>query len=45
MQEMPAAVGGIVTPKSELFAISLLAFALRTWDGWKLYGKLDERKF
>jgi hypothetical protein len=29
----------------KLFAIGLPALAIGTWGGWKLYGKLDDRKF
>ena len=38
-------IGAITTANAELFAIGLPALALGTWGGWKLYGKLDERKF
>jgi len=38
-------IGAITTENAELFAIGLPALALGTWGGWKLYGKLDERKF
>ena len=38
-------IGAINTENAELFAIGLPALAVGTWGGWKLYGKLDERKF
>ena len=38
-------IGAINTASLQLFAIGLLALAIGTWAGWKLYGKLDERKF
>jgi uncharacterized membrane protein YfcA len=38
-------IGAINTENAELFAIGLPALAIGTWGGWKLYGKLDERKF
>ena len=38
-------IGAINRENAELFAIGLPALAISTWGGWKLYGKLDERKF
>jgi uncharacterized membrane protein YfcA len=38
-------IGAINTASLQLFAIGLPALAIGTWAGWKLYGKLDERKF
>jgi uncharacterized membrane protein YfcA len=38
-------LGAINTDNAELFAIGLPALAVGTWGGWKLYGKLDERRF
>jgi len=38
-------IGAINTENAKLFAIGLPALAIGTWGGWKLYGKLDERKF
>ena len=38
-------IGAINRENAELFAIGLPALAIGTWGGWKLYGKLDERKF
>jgi uncharacterized membrane protein YfcA len=38
-------IGAINTENAELFAIGLPVLAIGTWGRWKLYGKLDERKF
>jgi uncharacterized membrane protein YfcA len=38
-------IGAINSESLQLFAIGLPALAIGTWGGWKLYGKLDERKF
>ena len=38
-------IGAINTQSIRLFAIGLPSLALGTWAGWKLYGKLDDRKF
>jgi uncharacterized membrane protein YfcA len=38
-------IGAINTANIRLFAIGLPALALGTWAGWKLYGRLDDRKF
>jgi uncharacterized protein len=38
-------VGAINTQSVQLFAVGLPALAIGTWAGWKLYGKLDERRF
>lgn len=38
-------IGAINTETAKLFAIGLPALAIGTWGGWKLYGKLDDRKF
>jgi uncharacterized membrane protein YfcA len=38
-------IGAINLESAELFAIGLPAVAVGTWGGWKLYGRLDERKF
>ena len=38
-------IGAINFESAQLFAIGIPALAIGTWAGWKLYGKLDERKF
>ena len=38
-------IGAINAQNMRLFAIGLPALALGTWAGWKLYGRLDDRKF
>jgi uncharacterized protein len=38
-------IGAINTDVAKLFAVGLPALAIGTWGGWKLYGRLDERKF
>jgi uncharacterized protein len=38
-------IGALNAVNAKLFVIGLPALAIGTWGGWKLYGKLDERKF
>lgn len=38
-------IGAITIENAKLFALGLPALAIGTWGGWKLYGRLDERKF
>jgi len=38
-------IGAINADVAKLFVVGLPALAIGTWGGWKLYGRLDERKF